>query len=559
MSDVIKCDPCAYEDNIKYAQKWCTTCEEGYCADCEKVHRSLKMSRNHNLITMSDYQKNKKVFVSQTCAEHNKRYDLYCSKHDTALCIDCVDQHKTCSKLLSLDKAAENSKQSTALADLEDKINGALQNVSKCLKEEKLNEEQFETQENLIKKNIKETRKNLNTHLDFLEKQMIINLTEQTITCKSTHCSNRDQWHLVDQTLKQFKEKIETMKKKASDAQVFLGTREMDKMVSAEIKFIKTTITDAKHFGITMTVDPSITSLLDCTNLFGTLSVIERKFELQFKDPKLNQAQSQVSDSAKGSNSVIGLQLKHKFRIEIEGRGLITSCLILPNDHKLIVNTHGKGCVMELNEQGQYLRNIPCSDNPFYITLIDSDRIAVTHISSRNISIISLYSKDVIKIPVEHHSRGISYQDGKLYVVLTSGKGIVVLDLSGKVLNKIKYDTGNTWVIATYKDKMYINYRDMLECFSLKGEFIYGHSENNMRGPAGLAVYNEQNVFVACNDSYNLLIIKQDGKKKKSKFLLSLRDGLHMPRAIYYDRDRNELLVCNESDGNAAMYTVTEG
>lgn len=165
----------------------------------------------------------------------------------------------------------------------------------------------------------------------------------------------------------------------------------------------------------------------------------------------------------------------------------------------------------------------------------------------------------MIKIPVEHDCRGISYQDGKLYVVLTSGKGIVVLDLSGKVLNKLKFDTGNTWVIATYKDKMYINYSDRLECCSLKGESIYWHSENNMRGPAGLAVYNEQNVFVACNDSYNVLIIKQDGKKKESRFLLSLRDGLDMPRAIYYDRDRKELLVCNECDGNAAVYTVIKG
>ncbi|CAG2250719.1 unnamed protein product [Mytilus edulis] len=204
-----------------------------------------------------------------------------------------------------------------------------------------------------------------------------------------------------------------------------------------------------------------------------------------------------------------------------ERRNSIPSCLILSNGHMLIVKTHGKRCIMEFDEQGQYLRNISCSDNPFYITLIDSDRIAVTHISSRNISIISLYSADVIKIPVEHDCRGISYKDGKLYVVLTSGKGIVVLDLSGKVLNKIEYDTGNTWVIATYKNKMYIAGNDTVKCFSLKGESIngiYWHSENNMRGPAGLAVYNEQNVFVACNDSYNLLIIKQDRKKKKSKF-----------------------------------------
>lgn len=213
MTDVINCDPCAYEDNIKHAKKWCPTREEGFCADCEKVHRSTKMSRNHILITISDYRKMKNISVSQTCVEHGKRYDLYCSKHDTALCIDCVDRHKTCSKLLSLEKAAENAKQSTALTDLEDKINGALQNVGKFIKDEKLSTEQFEIQENLIKKNIKETRENINKRLVFLENQMIINLTEKTSACKATHCSNLDQWHLVDRKLKQLKETIDTMKK----------------------------------------------------------------------------------------------------------------------------------------------------------------------------------------------------------------------------------------------------------------------------------------------------------------------------------------------------------
>ncbi|CAC5419159.1 TRIM25 [Mytilus coruscus] len=280
MTDVIKCDPSAYEDNIKHAKKWCTTCEEGFCADCEKVHRSTKMSRNHTLITFSDYRKMKNVSVSQTCVGHGKRYDLYCPQHDIALCIDCVDQHKTCSKLLSLDKAAKNAKQSTALADLEDKIDGTLQNVVKFIKDEKLNAEQFETQEKDIKKNINETRENINTHLDFLEKQITINLTEKTSTCKATYCSNLSQWRFVDQKLKQLKEKIETMKQMASDEQVFLGTRELNNMVSAEIKFIKSTITNAKHFGINMAIDPTITFLLNCTNQFGVLSVIERKSEL---------------------------------------------------------------------------------------------------------------------------------------------------------------------------------------------------------------------------------------------------------------------------------------
>lgn len=42
MSDLLLCGPCGYADNNINAEKWCTVCEEGLCADCEKVHKSIK-------------------------------------------------------------------------------------------------------------------------------------------------------------------------------------------------------------------------------------------------------------------------------------------------------------------------------------------------------------------------------------------------------------------------------------------------------------------------------------------------------------------------------------
>lgn len=114
------------------------------------------MSRSHTLTFVSDYQKNKDVAISQTCVGHGKIYTLYCSEHDKPICIDCVDQHKSCYKLVSLDKAAVNAKQSTSLAGLEETINGALRNDGKCIKNREESGKEFDKQERLIKK--KKTR-----------------------------------------------------------------------------------------------------------------------------------------------------------------------------------------------------------------------------------------------------------------------------------------------------------------------------------------------------------------------------------------------------------------
>jgi hypothetical protein len=48
------------------------------------------------------------------------------------LCVSCVpNEHKTCSDVISLHDAAKNAKCSTAFTDLEDTIDGAIQNVQK--------------------------------------------------------------------------------------------------------------------------------------------------------------------------------------------------------------------------------------------------------------------------------------------------------------------------------------------------------------------------------------------------------------------------------------------
>lgn len=74
---------------------------------------------------------------------------------------------------MSLDKAAVNVKQSTALEDIENTINAALINVEKCIKSQESTGKGFEENERVIRQNILETRKKLNKHLDLLQQKHI--------------------------------------------------------------------------------------------------------------------------------------------------------------------------------------------------------------------------------------------------------------------------------------------------------------------------------------------------------------------------------------------------
>ncbi|XP_071121612.1 uncharacterized protein [Mytilus edulis] len=559
MSTKILCGPCGYEDNIKHAKKWCTNCEEGFCEDCEKVHRSTKMSRNHTLISVSDYQKIKDVAISQTCVGHGKRYELYCSVHDKPLCIDCVDKHKNCSQLVSLDEVAANAKQSSALADLEDTINGALLNVGKFIKNQETKDKEFDKQESLIKTTIQKTREKLNQHLDLLEQKLIQDLSTKTFNCKSAYGKMLNQLNLANQKLSQLKEETETMKEMASDIQVFLGTREIDKTVSDEIQSIKCIINNTKYFEINMEIDSSITSLLNCVNRLGIISVEERYSELEFQDVKLDQAQKQIYASTGNGHRVVDVKLQQRINIKRTGMNILVSgCLILPSGNILIANFLRDNEIIEYDGKGQYVRYVSCSGKPYYLTLIDPDRFAVTYLGMSKIDIIHLRNTQVHKITTKNECRGISYQDGLLFVVMAE-IGIVLLDLSGKIIDTLAIDSQRVYTITTAHDRIYYTKEkeNTINCMSLTGQEIWVHQNKSITWPRCISVADNKDLFIICYKSNNLSIINQNGQE--SKILLKETGDWIKPRALYYSNDRKELLICSDEGWTATVYKVILG
>ena len=158
------------------------------------------------------------------------------------------------------------------------------------------------------------------------------------------------------------------------------------------------------------------------------------------------------------------------------------------------------------------------------------------------------------KIDTENDCRGISYQNGNLYIIV-EGQGILVKDKRGNTLNTIKCDVGYNYITVT-KDKIYYTdfNNDTVNCCSLSGEEIWVFGDESVRSPVGISVDNYNNVFVVGYHSHNLTVIQHDGTS--SKTLLTKSDGLHYPRAVYYRKDNNTVIICNKP-GNIAWYNVT--
>ncbi|CAG2228335.1 unnamed protein product [Mytilus edulis] len=168
----------------------------------------------------------------------------------------------------------------------------------------------------------------------------------------------------------------------------------------------------------------------------------------------------------------------------------------------------GDKVIMEYSVDGRHIRDIPVSDKPFDLAIIDSDNIAVSY-ENNGMEILNINNKMVhAKVTFEYGCFGISYQNGNIYI-LVCNKGIVEMDVSGKRLRTI----GGKYA------KVY--------CCSMMGEDIWTFTDQSLVDPRGLSADGDGNVFVVGSDSNNLMMIQHDGKV--SKTLLTESDGLNHP------------------------------
>ncbi|CAC5404509.1 unnamed protein product [Mytilus coruscus] len=552
------CGPCGYDDVTKEAGRWCINCQEALCEDCEKAHTRNKKSRNHQVISIEDYRKIEYLSISEVCEHHGKNLDWFCKTHDKVLCMVCVQSnHKQCSDVISINVASKNVRQSATLSDLVESIDGTLNNLQECITNRYSATKKIENQELEIKKMILQTRTKINAHLDKLEEKLLRELGSTSGSCKSENIKILRNLKLAEGKLTKLRQQVLHIKQFSSDIQVFLGTYQGNKSIVSEIKSIKDAIANSKDYELKVNLNSLIGKLKKEVQDFGQIKVTENTAKLDFRDPKIDQAQIGIIFPKSRNISNTQLQLIKTFRISMKDENVdmdITGCVMLSKGNILIANCAEK-YLIKYSDAGKHIRDIPVSGMPFGIEVIDSTRIVVTYATANFVEIMNSKTFKVeMNIRYNNDAWGVSQENGRLYVV--SGYAAVqVLDLSRKQWETLKIASDSVLNITTTRDRIfYTDYATSnVHCCLINGEEFWQFGSKNILRPRGLAVDNHNNVYVVGFGSNNLTIIQNDGKN--SRTLLTESDGLVNPRDVYYDKEKRTLLICNQ-DGTVLLYKV---
>ena len=249
------------------------------------------------------------------------------------------------------------------------------------------------------------------------------------------------------------------------------------------------------------------------------------------------------------SNSVDNIQLSIKRKIHTQRREITGYCFL--SEGRIVFTRFHDNYLSLINTKGVELLQIgrnkagSCTYDTVYIE--EDNSIAVSSVSNRRITIIDIDSKEVMAtISMDTAIYAMAVRGRTIYYC-TGSNGIKMLNLSDKSISDII--SSNMYVtdcIATSGDKLYYtnSKTDTVTCCDLHGTTQWEFKDERvLRGPHGISVDNDGNIYVVAYVSNNVVVISPDEQRHRQ--LLSDKDGLLKPTILDYDRSTNRLIVLN--------------
>ena len=550
------CDPSPIKAIV-----WCPECDDVFCSECLKHHKSSKLSRNHLTISLEDY--NELPTVVQTlkhyCDDHDEKLDLFCPVHNHPCCIRCVlTSHKACAGLAPIKDCIPNVKSSPAMLDLEQTLKDLCSFVKRLTDNKEENIKKILTRKKEICEEIHKTRKSLNDHLDQLQETLIGSITKTVddVTLQLGDVKNR--LTEIENKTSDITLEFNKIKEHASDLQTFLSLPHLISKANVEEKNVEKLGSEGKLNRKTIIFTARIDDIIKIKSI-GDVGVDDIKSDVAYVKEKEKQAQI-VRQLTRRTNEKINLKLLKEIDVKVGNPSNIISGSIILDNGKVLFSEYN--CTawtdrVTLNDSdGNYIRTVQpfgCISVSLYdITSIDTNTIAVS--TAKCISIVNIDTNKILhRIKNYCDCYGITHCDGKLYYC-TFNEGIRRFDLKTKtnqVLIPIKDLFRFSYISSDGNKLFYTCGTEIVSCCDMNGQSIWRFQDTSLlRSPRGVVVDNQGFVFVGGETSSNIVVISPDGNSVKEVYQIS------SPRAMCYDKNENKILVCR-TDNKASWFQIS--
>lgn len=540
---------------------WCFECDEGLCLECNGHYSLSKGTRKHTTVPMSEYQKLPCdiVKIIQNCVKHNEKFNIYCKKHESLCCGICiVEKHLACRDFGKLADIIQNTKFANAFDEIEQSLAELTNNIQRIRNDRENNMKRLSKKRKQIKQEIEHTRNTLNNHLDKIQADILkkLNATEETET--KLIGEQLDLLKEEESELTEYRKHIQNIKQHATDLQKFISIKDLEKKVTRKDEFLMAVIDTEKFEDLEMTYNANA-AMQNATNYikkFGEIIIKTKPCDVILTRRKANQAQIMMPNISPKSVEHIKVML-HKTINTMVNR--TWGCCMLPDGRTTFADYFNK-IVRIFKTDGSKDFDVTTATNPCDIAYNSEDKTLIVTSGQSDkqcITIIDIQNKQIKnEIPVDNKYYGVAVKDGK-FICCAAGKGIHSINPHNNSTNDIVCDkTPKFCYVETFGDKFFQtnNKLNSVICYDIQGSVQWSFKDESvLKGPIGISVDNDGNVYIVGKSSSNVVAISADGQQYKE--ILTANDDLLDPSCLHYNISSNQLLVANY-EKNAMIFTL---
>ncbi|CAG2189758.1 unnamed protein product [Mytilus edulis] len=540
------CTLCKEKDVTSDAVTWCLECEVLLCIDCEKHHTKLRSSKDHKTISSERYHELPSFIkgTSNMCKIHDRKFELYCSFHVCACCVNCVtDEHQTCQTIKPLSDILKQVTSSDAVPLLEKELKDLEKHIEeiKDYLRNRININAMQKTEAI--QNIQAMRKSIDDHLNQLEQELLKDLEIEHSKLKP---EIETLLHEVDRRAKQIKKlqnDFENMTKYATELQTYIGLKEIKNITSQERNYFN----DLKRgFNLNernlhVTTSPDLASILHDVKSFGEITIDTYPCNVQENLERKDQALYLVPDP---TIDQIKPSFSNKLNVPLERSLRIADCCILPDCNYLIVDSVSKDLLLFKNN-GTFIRTVLSFEKtPGSVCFVKDGTVAVSF--DGEVTLVDINKSQVernFKFP-EVYCSGVSSDGHVLVISMPYEKNVIVMNL----LDESKQNLEGIYVnyISLVKGYIYGTnfFNNTVKCYTLRGELLWIFKHENIDKPTGIALDKHGFIYVVCRISNKIVVFSPD--RKSCRTILNHDNGMKAPQSIDIDM-KSELMLISSS------------
>ena len=580
-----ECGPCSVGGTRKEASHYCTECQDYLCDSCKGHHRNLAITRNHNIVSGSKVPTSASGSPGMRIAcgcNKNQPIEFYCEIHKDVVCSPCKSFHHQKCKIYNIKQKSSAYKSST-LDSVLSEIQSLKNKYDRLKQEYSGNGKDVKRLKEACKKEIKTFRKELDTCLDKLEKNMLTELDKW----------EGDESRRIDQNISDLTTALKVVE---SDCKLLEDAKQDDRkeiMFTADVQVSKVLQSYQSKLGELETgaEKPSLAFERNKT-LDNLITVVKSLGFLKTQHMGSDRDDRSLKTVFSGRKVLLGRNVLSRSQlcvktVDDKNSPYVSSCTVMPNGHVVLCDRDNNKIKL-LDGSTSLVESLKFS-GAWDVSVLDTNNVIITIPDYMRLQVVQVFPhmKAGRTIQLNKKCWGVEVSRDEIYITCHNNPGegeVRVLDINGKLKRRLGVGQDGSFMftfpccitVNVSGEKIFVSDggTHTITCMTVDGDVVYKYKDGDLRCPYGLYCDSGDNILVCGCVSDNVQVITADSKKnhilvsscvqvitadgETNRTLLSSGDGLQYPCSIAYRDSDDSLLVGCQDMKDILIFQLTK-